>query len=123
MEVKAMLKVKGTTITFNRGDDVCLKVNVYDSEGQPYTLQSGDALYFSAKAKAKDSNYAIPPKKLELDSENAPVIHIEPKDTWDLEFGTYVYDVQMITAGGRSSTIIKPSPLVIEESITAYGDR
>lgn len=118
-----MLKVQKTTVTFNRGDDVCLVVNVYDSEGQPYVLQEGDKLFFSAKAKAKDQNYAIPPKQLEIDSNNRPVIHIEPTDTYDLEFGTYLYDVQMITAQGKSSTIIKPSQLIIEEAITAYGDR
>jgi hypothetical protein len=113
-----MLKVRGTEIAFNRGDDVCLKINVYDSEGNPYELQEGDKLFFSAKTKANDKGYAIPPKELEKD-----VIHIRPEDTYDLPFGTYVYDVQLRTAGGRSSTIIEPSSLVIKESITAFGDR
>ena len=26
-----MLKVRGNVVTFNRGDDICLKINVYDS--------------------------------------------------------------------------------------------
>ena len=45
-----MLKVRGNVVTFNRGDDICLKINVYDSEGQLYELQEGDALYFSANS-------------------------------------------------------------------------
>lgn len=113
-----MLKVRGTTITFNRGDDIYIQVNVYDSDGQPYVLREKDKLYFSAKAKATDKNYAIPPKELDID-----VVHIAPEDTYDLAFGEYIYDVQMITAEGHKTTIIKPSPLIIEEAITAYGDR
>lgn len=118
-----MLKVRKNVVTFNRGDDICLQVDVYDSNGELYELRDGDELYFSVKAKAKDSNYAIPPKKLEIDSKGNHVIHIEPRDTWDLDFGDYLYDVQLITAGGRSSTIVKPTQLTIEEAITAFGDR
>lgn len=113
-----MLKIKGTTISFNRGDDVFIQINVYDSDGQPYNLREGDALYFSAKAKDTDKNYAIPPKKLEYD-----VIHLAPADTYDLAFGEYVYDVQLITAEGRETTVIVPSVLNILPAITAHGDR
>lgn len=113
-----MLKVRGTKITFNRGDDIFIKVDIYDSEGQTYTLREGDKLYFSVKQKETDENYAIAPKELDYD-----VIHIAPEDTYDLAFGTYIYDVQMVTAEGRCSTIIKPSVLTLEPAITAYGDR
>lgn len=118
MEVARMLKVRGTKITFNRGDDIYIKVDIYDSEGQTYTLREGDKLFFSVKRKETDKNYAIAPKELDYD-----VIHISPEDTYDLAFGTYVYDVQMVTAEGRSNTIIKPSVLTLEPAITAYGDR
>lgn len=113
-----MLKIKGTDITFNRGDSIYLNVNVYDENGEPYNLQTGDALYFGVKAKLKDKNYAIPPKKLE-----GTLLSIEPEDTYDLDFGEYVYDIQLITANGRSSTIIKPSAFIIEPTVTAYGER
>jgi hypothetical protein len=113
-----MLKVRGTEISFNRGDDVSLTLTIYDVDGAPYELQEGDKLYFSAKAKIDDPNYAIPPKELE-----GNVIHIVPADTYDLAFGKYVYDVQFVTAGGRKSTIIEPSTLEIKGSVTAFGDR
>lgn len=113
-----MLKIKGTDITFNRGDSIYLNITVYDENGAEYELQEGDALYYSVKAKLKDKNYAIPPKKLEK-----TLLSILPEDTYDLDFGEYVYDVQLITANGRSSTIIKPSAFIIEPTVTAYGDR
>ena len=118
MEVTHMLKVRGTKITFNRGDDIFIKVDIYDSEGQTYTLREGDKLFYSVKKKETDENYAIAPRELDRD-----VMHIAPEDTYDLAFGDYVYDVHMVTAEGRSSTIIKPSILTLEPAITAYGDR
>lgn len=117
-----MLKIKSDgTITMSRGDSVYITVNVYDSEGQEYLLKEGDKLYFSAKSKATDKNYAISPKV--LGGDKGTTIEIEPEDTADLSFGTYLYDVQMITANGKCNTIIKPSKLIIEEVITAHGDR
>lgn len=113
-----MLKVKGTTITMSRGDTISLTINLYDSEGQPYQMAEGDKLIFSAKTKATEKNYAISP--IELDGTK---LNLEPSDTFDLEFGTYLYDIQLVTANGKYNTIIPPSQLIIEPVITAYGDR
>ena len=113
-----MLTIRGKRITFNRGDDIYIQMTVYDVDGQPYVLKEGDKLYFSAKTKATDKNYAIPPKEFEYD-----VLHLAPEDTYDLAFGTYIYDVQLITAGGRTTTILKESEMIVEAAITAYGNR
>lgn len=124
-----MLKVRSdNSITMSRGDSVYVTINLYDAEGQPYVLKDTDKLFFSAKAKTTDKNYAIPPK--ELGGEDRKTICLEPEDTYDLPFGTYFYDVQLVSYGStgeggspRCNTIIKPSKLVIEEVVTAYGDR
>lgn len=114
-----MLKVKNNgTINMSRGDTVYLNVEILDAEGNPYVLKEGDKLFFSAKKKATDQDYAIPPKLL-----NGTLLELISSDTYDLKFGDYLYDIQLITAEGRSNTIIKPSPLIIDDTITAYGDR
>lgn len=114
-----MLKVKNNgTVSMSRGDTVYLNVEILDAEGEPYTLKEGDKLYFAAKKKATDRDYAIPPKLL-----NGTLLELTSSDTYDLDFGSYLYDIQLRTADGRSNTIIKPSPLIIEETVTAYGDR
>lgn len=113
-----MLTVKGSNITMNRGDDVYITVTVRQAGGQEYVLQEGDTLYFAAKKKATDKDYAIAPKAL-----IGNTLELSPLDTEQLDFGTYVYDIRLVTAKGFSSTIIKPSSLVIEESITGIGDR
>lgn len=113
-----MLTVKGSSITMNRCDSVYITVTVRQNGGQEYILQPGDELYFAAKRKATDKSYAIAPKLLK-----GNVLELTPNDTEQLDFGTYVYDVRLITAKGFTTTIIKPSPLVIEESITGVGDQ
>jgi hypothetical protein len=114
-----MLKVKSNgSIIMSRGDTVSLDVYITDSEGQEYILKEDESLYFSAKQKLTDKNYAIPPKKLD-----GKTLHLMGEDTYDLDFGTYLYDIQLRKSDGRCNTIIKPTELVIEGAITAYGDR
>ena len=115
---EVMLTVKQTNIIMNRCDSVYITVTVRQSNGEPYELQEGDKLYFAAKKKATDTNYAIAPKLL-----NGTVLELTPEDTESLDFGSYLYDVRLVTAKGYTTTIIKPSTLTIEESITGSGDQ
>lgn len=116
-----MISIKGTTITMNRSDSVFITVTVRDAQGGIYDLQENDTLYFSAKRKSTDPDYAISPKPLV-----GNVLEITTEDTEQLAFGTYIYDVRLVTTrqdGTKySTTIIKPSSLIIEESITSVGD-
>lgn len=117
-----MLKVKSNgTINMSRGDSISLTINLSDSDGNEYILQEGDRLFFSAKKKATDESYAISP--ILLTGEKGTTLHLDASDTYDLEFGTYLYDIQLVTANGKTNTVIKPTQLIIEEAITAYGDR
>lgn len=113
-----MLTVKGSTITLNRCDSVVINVTVRQADGQEYEMREGDVLYFAAKKKATDTSYAIAPKALK-----GTVLELNSEDTEQLDFGTYLYDVRLITANGFTTTIIKPSNLIVEESITGIGDR
>lgn len=114
-----MLKVKTNgEISMSRGDTISLDINITDADGNDYVLQEGEELFFSAKEKVTDKNYAISPKKLD-----GTTLHLSSSDTYELDFGTYLYDIQLRKADGRSNTIIKPTKLIIEEVITAFGDR
>ena len=113
-----MLKISGTKITINRGDTAFLTINVRDREGNVYELQDGDSLWFSVKQKATDENYAIAPKKL-----NKNVLEIMREDTINLDFGSYIYDIQLVNNQGFTSTIIQPSEFNVAVTVTAAGDR
>lgn len=113
-----MLKISGTKITINRGDTAFLTITVRDREGNPYELQENDSLWFAVKRKETDTDYAIAPKKL-----NGNVLEIMREDTIELEFGTYLYDIQLVNGKGYTSTVIQPSEFNIAVTITAAGDR
>lgn len=121
-----MLTIKGTTITMNRADSVYITLTVRDSQGAPYQIRDGDTFYFAAKKKATDTDYAIAPKPLAIDTDEngvtTAVLELVPEDTEQLAFGPYLYDIRMTTKRGTSSIIIKPSTLNIEETITGIGD-
>lgn len=113
-----MLTLRGSTITMNRCDSVCVDVNLRLNDGTEYELQEGDQLFFAVKKNAKDKNYAIAPRALV-----GKVLELFPSDTEHLEPGEYLYDVRLVTKRGYESTVIRPSILNIEPSITGAGDR
>lgn len=112
-----MITIRGNNITMNRSDSVFITVTIRDIQGKDYELQDGDKLYFAAKKKSTDANYAIAPKELV-----GNVLEITTADTEHLEFGTYFYDVKLVTSTGHTATVISPSSLIIAESITSAGD-
>ncbi len=112
-----MVTIRGNNITMNRSDSVFITVTIRDQQGNPYELRDGDVLYFAAKKKATDLDYAIAPKKLIGD-----VLEITTADTEFLDFGTYSYDVKLVDSKGYISTVISPSNLILTDSMTSIGD-
>lgn len=110
-----MLKVfDDNNIELTRGDTARLAVTVTDDDtGEEYDIQSTDVLTLSIKKKTKDSE-ALVSKSVE----GSNVFRIEPKDTSELKFGSYVYDVQINTADGDVYTVIPPSEFKIGEEVT-----
>ena len=102
----------------NRSDSVFITVTIRDAQGKNYEMQEGDALYFAVKKKATDVNYAIAPMKLTTN-----VLELKSSDTAHLDFGTYVYDIKLVTKAGYQSTVVQSSQFTIVESITSIGDQ
>ena len=88
-------------VELTRGDTARLTVSVTDNEKQPYTVREDDVLTLTVKGKYEDSEPLIE-KKITGET----TFHIEPKDTKELAFGSYKYDVQITTADGDNYTII-----------------
>ena len=96
-----MYNVFLNNISMHRGDDAEFNVVVTDNTGcGEYTLQDGDSLKFSMKKNMEDSGFVLT-KNL-----NAEKLFIAHNDTAGLDFGTYVYDIQITFANGRQQTII-----------------
>lgn len=109
-----MLKVfDDNTVELTRGDTARLSVTVTNDDGEEYDIQDTDTLTLSMKKKVKDSEVLVTKSVI-----GSNVFHIKPEDTSGLQFGTYVYDVQINTADGDVYTVIPPSEFKIGEEVT-----
>lgn len=100
-------------VKLTRGDTAKLTVNITDDEKQPYSVQNDDVLTLTVKKDVKDTEGLIEKKITGSDT-----FHIEPKDTAELDFGKYKYDVQLNTADGEVYTVIPPTVFEILAEVT-----
>ena len=105
-----MFQIEDNAITITRGDSARIDITVYDAHGEEYELQEGDALVFTVKSSVND--------KEKLIQKSGAVININPQDTQDLDYGKYVYDVQITLANGTVNTIIEPSVFKIASEVS-----
>lgn len=105
-----MFSVNGTTITLTRGDTFKANIDI-SLGGDAYTPEAGDEIRFAMKQSYSDDEPAI--------LVNIPVdtmkLVINSEDTKNLEYGTYVYDIQLTYANGDVDTFIKGKLKLTEE--------
>lgn len=117
------MRVNGTDIFMTRGDSERFEVSLYDKELDiQRDFVPGDKVFFTVKTSTQTRDFRIQ-KIIETFDYGDPedvgkaIFYLDPQDTKDLKYHTYVYDVQMIREG-NVTTIIKPSKFVIEEEVT-----
>jgi hypothetical protein len=106
-------KISGTTITLTRGDTCAIDINIFTQDGAKYQLQPGDTVRFAMKQNYSD---ASPLVVKEIDKQLMQ-IWLEPEDTKGLNFGNYVYDIQLTTADGIVDTFIPKGKLKLTEEV------
>ena len=106
-----MLKVENNTISLTRGDSAFLNVEITNDEGETYELEQGDVCEFTVKKYTSSENVLI--KKEVINGE----IRISPDDTRMLNYGPYVYDVQVTMANGDIATVIPPTTFNVMEEV------
>lgn len=94
-------------IYLTRGDTARLKL-----VGENYTFTNEDTVILTAKKTVNDTTYLF--QDVMLDSE----IKIKQEDTASLDYGTYVYDIQVTFANGDVLTLYRPSDFVIGNEVT-----
>lgn len=105
--------VSGTTITLTRGDTFTAQVSITDSEGNSYVPAEGDSVRFAMKAKYTDTQPLLI-KDIPIDTLK---LVLDPVDTKELLFGTYVYDIQLTKASGEVDTFITTAKIKITEEV------
>lgn len=109
-----MLYVKRDgSIELTRGDTARFSVDINDDEGQVYTMRSDDELVFTVKDDIDDIEPVI--QKI-VTGDNT--IHIKPEDTSELDFGSYIYDVELRMENGDVYTIIEKNTFKLREEVT-----
>jgi hypothetical protein len=81
-------------------------------------FKQGDTVYFTVKISANIEDIALQKIITEFNEDGSCIIEIEPEDTKELKFRSYVYDIQLTDSNGRVTTIIPCSKFVIAEEVT-----
>ena len=99
-------------ITMTRGDTgrelITLKM-----DGEVYDMQEGDKIQFGIKAGYGDTECLIRKEY----TENPFILNIEPEDTKSLDFGTYYWDMQFVSANGYVRTFADKRRLNLNEEV------
>lgn len=110
-----MQKVKNTTIYLTRGDTLKVQISLSDPDGNPYEPQEGDRIRFAVK---KDYN---DPEKMLLINKEVPldtmILTLDPEDTKEMEFGDYVYDLELTNSAGEVDTFIDRAMFTLTEEV------
>lgn len=105
--------VKGTTITLTRGDSFAADISIYQPNGDPYIPSEGDSVRFAMKRNVKEEKVLI---LKDIPIETMRLV-LDPEDTKNLEFGNYIYDIQLTKSTGEVDTFITKSTLVLTEEV------
>lgn len=104
-----MLKISGDNLYLTRGDNATIKLEI--SSGEETYDFSNDVVKFALKKNVNDRQ-----KLIEKTFDENGQIYITPDDTKDLNFGDYVYDVELQHENGEEieiATVIVPSTFTI----------
>lgn len=107
-----MIRIQGTTITMTRGDTLSVTVGIYQGDAE-YQVQDDDVVRFAMKKSYYDSEPIIL-KTLDNDTLQ---LQLDPEDTKDLEYGQYVYDIEITMADGTVDTFIAEAKLILAKEV------
>lgn len=97
-------------ISMTRGDSESITVRC----SEPFN--EGDTVYFTVREDAESE--ILLQKVIEDFPGGEAVILLLPEDTEPMDFGTYLYDIQVTRAGGVVTTLIVPSRFKLNEEVT-----
>lgn len=107
-----MFKVDGNNIRMIRGDSGVFNISITDINGRNVELTDSDVLTFTLRRTPRSPTIVL--QKTITDG----TLTINPSDTQDMPFGSYVYDVELKRADGYTDTIIPPHEFLLLEEVT-----
>lgn len=113
-----MIKISGSTIQMTRGDTLSIKVDIFNSDGTTYEVQEDDIIRFAMKKKYKDPQPLI----IKVLDHETLRLQLNPEDTEALEYGDYVYDVEITMGDGTVDTFIAEATLTLTKEVYQWTD-
>lgn len=107
-----MFSVQDNNIAMIRGDSGIFKIDVTDVAGNAVALDDNDVLTFTLRRATRSPTIVL--QKTIIDG----TLTINPSDTQDMPFVSYVYDVELKRADGYTDTIIPPHEFLLLEEVT-----
>ena len=104
------MTITGTKLSMVRGDSESIAV----TPSRPFT--AGDTVYFTVRESAEDP--IVLQKTVTEFPDGKAVIGIGHEDTQGLDFGDYVYDIQVTWADGTVKTLVEMSRFRLREEVT-----
>lgn len=107
---------KDGSVELTRGDTARLTITIMDDDGEPYVVKNDDVLTMTVKLTVDDDEPCFTKTVT-----GGNVIHIKPEDTASLDFGKYIYDVELATHVDEEVdvyTIIEKTTFKIREEVT-----
>ena len=96
-----MYNIYGTKIHLTRGDTLIANLEI-KRDDETYIPAVGDVIRFAMKKDYKDEEPLI----IKTIDNNDMVLRLDSSDTKSLEFGEYVYDIQITMEDGTVDTFI-----------------
>lgn len=109
--------LNGTEIKMTRGDSESLFVSCVDAENNAFDFEAGDTVYLTVKKNINTDVIELQKVITEFDDGGA-TFTFAPNDTKDMDFGSYVYDIQLTQQDGTITTIVKPSRFILCGEVT-----
>lgn len=115
-----MISIKGNSISMTRGDTLILNVSL-TKDGVAYVPAAEDVILFAVKhpemiAGRTEYADAEPIISKVIDNETMQM-KLDPEDTKEFGFGSYVYDMSITYANGDVDTFIPPSGFTLTPEV------
>ena len=112
--------INGTDITMTRGDTLKVSVSL-TRDGETYTPVEGDVIRFAVKSPKmfcdKGEFVDDAPRILKDIPISTMTLVLDPADTKSMDFGTYVYDMEITFADGTVDTFITESKFRLKPEV------
>jgi len=113
--------IHDTAIRMTRGDSLSVGIELKYEDGTSYTPVEGYSIRFALKHAAMTYNKGefrdVEPVVTKAIPTDTLILELDPEDTRGLQFGNYVYDIELTYASGFVDTFISEGVFILAPDV------